>query len=171
LSSPRKVFKPILKTKAMEIRRATLEDTLPLAELMHRVGKSRSKSEKSASLVNSQERAILVVEDESRLLGYAIMKKRKEDHNAAGFVCVKNFSFLAGVRLDPEFENPDYRSRLVLACDSIARKWGKRGIWLNCREDAKKFYESNGYDPRGEYYLKFPMYVMAKAFYKKMGIR
>ena len=153
----------------MEIRRAVEKDIHFLAYFIRRVGYDSKEAERRAgrigSHINSNGKLILVLEDDSQLLGYVGIKAIEENDNACEFVDLSTFADLMWIGIDSEFRHKGFGSKLILACDNVARKWGKVGIWLDCKGKVIPFYVSNGYHAQGSYFYKGePRYVMVKKF-------
>ena len=149
----------------MVIRKAARKDELSLIELIERTGETREKAVKRVSSVNSDGRLILVLEENSKLIGYVRVSQQDQDQNVNSFVDLAHYACLNWIGVDPDFRKRGNGSKLVLSCDEIAKEWHKVGIWLDCRGKVIPFYTSNGYKIRGSYFdEEKPRYVMAKKF-------
>jgi N-acetylglutamate synthase-like GNAT family acetyltransferase len=135
----------------MEIRKANEDDILFLIDLIYRIEKDREVAKKRASRIKSSERIILVLEEDFKLIGYVGLIKEDDDIKAKDYVDIKHFACLTWIGVDPDFRKAGNGSKLILACDEVAKEWGKVGIWLDCREKVIPFYIRNGYQVRGHY--------------------
>jgi len=149
----------------MEIRKACAEEISTLVDLIERIEGERKKAEKRASRINSKGKLILVIEDQTELIGYVGISKYDENKKARDYVDTSKFACLMWVGVEPDYRNRGLGSRLLIASEALAINWKKKGLWLECGEKRLLFYQGNGYQEMGHYdKLGKTKYVMAKEF-------
>jgi len=155
----------------MQIRQAAQCDIAQLINLMEIIGyiSTEKAIHRATKFVNSNpdKRLILVLEERGQLIGYVGIKKIDEDLMAEKFIQLYDYANLSWVGVQPEFRHLGNGSKLVSACDNIAINWGKKGIWLDCREKKLPFYSYNNYkiagsfdDSRGQRFVMFKEFLL-----------
>jgi len=149
----------------MKIRQITEKDKKLLLRLMQEVGYDKPIAEKrSMTWANGRNKIMLVLEERGELIGYVGFKKNDSDESVKSFLDhSEDYAHLNWTGIDPTKRRKGFGSMLVRKCDSLAKEWGKKGIWLDCREWPITFYEHNGYFVIGSYEDNGkPRFVMVK---------
>lgn len=150
----------------MEIRRAIREDIEPLVQLIERLGSDKEIACSRANrIATDEEIVILIYREASGLSGYLGIKEYDYDKRAKKFVNLNINALINWIGVDSDFRHQGIGSKLLCLADDVAKKWGKSGIWLDCKAEIIPFYVSNGYRARGSYFDKAkPRYIMLKRF-------
>jgi ribosomal-protein-alanine N-acetyltransferase len=130
----------------MKIRKIVKKDFDKFVELMVEAD-NRPKDwakEKTAEFIGKKNKLILVAEEKGKLIGYVGLKERDEDERIKK-VDFDKYASVTWIAVLPEFRGKSIGSKLLKSCEKYAKKWGKKGIWLDCRKEVLKFYKRNEY--------------------------
>ncbi|MDP3027514.1 MAG: GNAT family N-acetyltransferase, partial [Nanoarchaeota archaeon] len=84
------------------------------------------------------------------------------------YVDIKEYASVCWIAVLQEFRMKKIGSRLLKEAERYAKKFGKKGVWLGCREGVIVFYKKNGYKNNGDYLRKTssgkmkPYYIIVK---------
>ena len=149
----------------MKIRKATTKDISKLITLIQKAD-DRPYSwakERVMKYIHSENKEILIVDDNSKLIGFVGIKKRDFDEKVKKFVNQDLYVKLTWIALLKKYRGNSIGSRLMKSVEKYVNKWNKKGIWLDCKKGKILFYEKNGYSASGYFMKKSKrQYVMKK---------
>ena len=63
----------------------------------------------------------------------------------------KNYALVTWIAFIPEYRERGLGSGMLKECEKYALKWGKKGVWLGCKDNVIPFYKKNGYKQKGTF--------------------
>lgn len=150
----------------MDVRKAGVNDIDSLVELMQLLGTDKKKARSRAERYDGSNGKLILITGHGReLTGFVGMRKEDDDKFAGRYLDIKQHACLTWIGVHPCYRHRDIGTALLNACEDVARKWGKSGIWLDCKEKVLGFYQESGYQIRGRYLDgRNDRFVLAKSF-------
>ncbi|MBU3923457.1 MAG: GNAT family N-acetyltransferase [Nanoarchaeota archaeon] len=154
----------------MELRKAKVEDKEELIRVIQladeRSGEvARKKVDK---FIESDKGFFILACDGEKIVGYLLFGIYDEEEGVEKFIDLENYASVLWIAILPEYRKTGLGSRLLDEAEKYAEEFGKKGVWLGCREGVLEFYGKNGYENVGNFLRKTssgrmkPYYVMVK---------
>lgn len=137
----------------MNIRKLRPEEKEPFVELVKDAdnrNRQWAEAKFESYVYTRKKKCILVCEDGGKFIGFAGVKGEDIEENVSEEFNTE-FALLTWVAVLPSYRKKGFGSLLVRECEKCSQSWGKRGVWLGCRDDALGFYEKNGYKQEGKF--------------------
>jgi ribosomal protein S18 acetylase RimI-like enzyme len=138
----------------MKIRKATRKDFDSLLEFFDKTEKRGKKwAELWINKYLERDKLILLTIEKNKIVGYSFLDKKEEDRRINSFLDTTKFACISIIATDKNLRGKGIGSRLLRESEEYAKKWGKRGVWLDCRKEVISFYLKNKYSLLG-YFIK-----------------
>lgn len=139
----------------MKLRKAEEKDIERVVKFMFEVdGRAQEEADERVRkfiLDNRGIRLVIIAEEKGEILGYIGLKKSEDEDESLKYVKNKDEAHVVWIAVHPEHRGKGIGKKLLKEAEKYARKWGKNGIWLDCRLDRQKFYENSKYSLVGTY--------------------
>jgi ribosomal protein S18 acetylase RimI-like enzyme len=154
----------------MKIRRAKIKDTEELIKVIQLAdGRTEEIARRKVKKYSEKKDGFfLIVLENEKLIGYALFDLYNEEIEANKYVDIREHASVCWIAVLQEFRMKKIGSRLLKEAERYTKKFGKKGVWLGCREGVIGFYEKNEYKNKGNYLRKTssgimkPYYIMVK---------
>jgi ribosomal protein S18 acetylase RimI-like enzyme len=134
----------------MKIRKAKSEDKSKFIKLAKKADQRPEywSEKRFTKFIKEEDGLFLFVEDKGKLIGYVGLKKKdvEEKFKKINF---NEFACIAWIAVLPEYRGKNVGLMLLKESEKYAKKWGKKGIWLDCRESVLGFYTKYNYKIKG----------------------
>lgn len=101
-------------------------------------------------VATKKRKKIIVYENNNKLIGFIGLKGEDIKENVPK-TFNEDYVLITWIAVLPDFRKLGLGSKLLAKCERYARKLGKRGIWLGCRDKVIPFYQKNGYKQKGTF--------------------
>lgn len=106
------------------------------------------------AMINSQESDYILIEDDDKVVGYALIEQRMSPYNEYNAFVEEHYAYIYEIVVLPEYRTKGYGKQIIEEANNWAKTRGLSSIELNCLSNnysAKAFYERTGF---GEYQVK-----------------
>ena len=134
----------------MKIRKATKEDKKQFIILAKKADQRPEywSEHRFTKFIKGKGDIFLFAEEKGKLIGYVGIKK-KEEENEFKKINFDKLACIAWIAVLPGFREKRIGSKLLKESEKYAKKWNKKGIWLDCRVKVLDFYIKNNYKVKG----------------------
>lgn len=139
-----------LGMKIREIKKEDRRKWIKLVQLADNRNKEWAEQKFDSYLDSKKKKRLLIMEENDKLIGFVGIKGEDVEENVSE-VLNKEYALITWIALIPEYRKKGLGSEILKECEKYARKWGKKGIWLGCREKIIPFYEKKGYHREGTF--------------------
>lgn len=149
----------------MRIRKAKPEDKRGFIKIAKEADQRPEywSGKKFSKFVSNKDCLFLFAEENNKILGYVGLIKKDEDKRVKK-IDFDKYSAIAWIAVSPTCRKKRVGSKLLKSCEKYAKKWKKKGVWLDCRKDLVDFYKKNGYKIKG-FFMKENKQKRLRKFY------
>jgi ribosomal protein S18 acetylase RimI-like enzyme len=134
----------------MKIRKAKPEDKQQFIKLAKKADQRPEywSEKRFTKLIKEKDSLFLFAEENGKLIGYVGIKK-KDYEESFKKINFEEFAGVAWIAVLPEYREKHVGSKLLKESEKYAKKWKKKGIWLDCRASVLGFYKKHNYKIKG----------------------
>lgn len=136
----------------MKIRKATIKDLDSIIRsLKKNEERGRRLSRKWVEKYFRKDKLILLAFEKNKIIGYSFVDKKEEDEKINRFLDTDKFAAVSIIATDKDNFHKGIGSKLLKESEKYAKKWKKKGVWLDCLKDVIPFYTKNKYKVLGHF--------------------